>query len=161
MSGPSSLPERNQPAPGVPLPPLSPVRPEHKTLVLSWMWFSEQATKDTNDPALLSLLKNSAPQIASELLKLQYQLDVTAEAIQVYYDQARKNAGEMAGVDWNEVTVGKVVRSQRAEALMYGELKSALDDYDIKVSLYMELYFFSCRGTFSCQVWVEPADGWR
>lgn len=148
MSGPSSLPGMNQPVLDVPLPSLSPVKPEHKALILSWMWFSEQATRDTNDPTVLSLLKNSAPQIASELVKLQYQLDVTAEAIQVYYDQVRRNAEEMAGFDWNEVTVGKVVRSQRSEALMYGELKSVLDSYDIKVSLNVGLYLFPAEGIF-------------
>ena len=134
MSGPRSLPEGNKPASDVPFPFLNPVKPEHKGFSLCWMWFAEQATKDINDTAILSLFKSYSLIIARGLLKMQYQLDVTVEAIQTYYDQARKNA-ELANIEWDEYAVAMVMRSQGSDPVTYDEFKSLLDRYDMEVSL--------------------------
>ena len=155
MSGPSSLPEREKPAPDVPSSHLNPVRPEHKGASLCWMWFAERVTRDTKDPTIVGLLENNAPRIASELLKTQYQLDVTAEAIQTYYDQARKNA-DMAGAPWITCAVAVVMRSQGSEPLTYDEFKSLLDNYKVKVSSKPGLCFLFCGGLFHVQFDLRP-----
>ena len=114
------------------------------------MWFTEQATKGINDPAILALFNENAPNIASEFLKMQYQLDVTAEAIRTYYDQARKNA-ELANVEWDEfaVVMVMVMRSQGSDPIPYDKFKSLLDHYDLEVSLKAEYSpFFSANGLF-------------
>ena len=133
MSGPRSLPEGKNPTSDVPFPFLNPVKPEHKAISLCWMWFTEQATKDINDTAILPLCKSYSLIIARGILKMQYQLDVTVEAIQTYYDQARKNA-ELANIEWDEYAVAMVMRSQGFEPITYDELKSLLHRYDMEVS---------------------------
>ena len=148
MSGPSSLPKRNKPASDPPLPNLIPVEPEHKAISLCWMWFTEQASKGINDPAGLAVLKDNALKIASEFLKLEYQLDVKAKAIRTYYDQARENA-ELAHVEWDEFAVAMVLRSQGSDPIPYDKFKTLLDQYDMEVSLKAEYSpFFSANGLF-------------
>ena len=110
------------------------------------MWFAQQATKDIDDPAELAVFEDNAPKIASEFLKLEYQLDVKAEAIRTYYDQARKNA-ELANVEWDQFAVAMVMRSQGSDPIPYDKFKSLLHHYDLEVSL-KAVYspFFSANG---------------
>ena len=132
MSVPLSHPKWNKPASDVPFPYLSPVEPRHRAISLYWMYFADQATKNTHDRATLTLLESYSPVIAGELLYMRYQLDVAAEAIRTYYEQARKNA-ESANIRWDERAVASILRKQGSDPVTFDGLRDSLDQHDMEV----------------------------
>ena len=121
------------------------VTAHQKAMVLCWMWLADQATIKQEDPEAKSSSMSFAADIASDIVKKMFRLDVTAQSITNYYGLSQKNV-EHAGIKWKYEVAAIMLRGLGKRLMTYHEFSGFLHEYDGKVSTSAASFLWGVRG---------------